>query len=165
MPEFKDKVSHHIELFSSRAIERLGEAQFVIDRKKDDKLFRRWIKACVRISSIGLDVSPMQIEQIILFQRFKKSGKKNFKKWLSKELSMLEKMLIEKNEKYGNSALEPLRIFSSSDSVEQINVRMDDKLSRIYNQKDDDEDAELDFLGYYILREIALTYPSSLFYR
>lgn len=65
-------------------------------------------------------------------------------------------MLIEKNTKYGNSALDPKRIFSSSDTVEQLNVRIDDKLSRIANQNEsDDEDAELDLIGYLILKRIA----------
>jgi hypothetical protein len=40
-------------------------------------------------------------------------------------------MLLEKNAKYGNSALEPIRCFSRADPVEQIRVRLDDKLSRL----------------------------------
>lgn len=65
-------------------------------------------------------------------------------------------LLIEKNRKYGNAALDPIRVFSKSDSLEQINVRIDDKLSRMQSgQLDDDEDVELDLLGYLILRRIA----------
>lgn len=66
-------------------------------------------------------------------------------------------LLISKNQKYGNSALEPKRIFSRSDTIEQINVRIDDKLSRIANRKDDeDEDVELDLIGYLILKRVAI---------
>lgn len=66
------------------------------------------------------------------------------------------KLLVEKNRKYGNSALEPKRIFSKSDTLEQINVRIDDKLSRIANMKEDeDEDVELDLIGYLILKRVA----------
>jgi len=71
----------------------------------------------------------------------------------------LRSMLLLKNAKYGNSALEPKRIFSGSDAIEQLNVRIDDKLSRIEQQKklklDDDEDAELDLIGYLILKRMA----------
>lgn len=68
----------------------------------------------------------------------------------------LAEMLIDKNIKYGNSALAPKRIFSKSDSIEQINVRIDDKLSRISNQNaNEDEDAELDLMGYLVLKRIA----------
>ena len=66
----------------------------------------------------------------------------------------LTELLIAKNLKYGNSALEPKRIFSKSDAVEQIKVRIDDKLSRMANQ-DEDEDVVQDLLGYLILLKIA----------
>lgn len=65
-------------------------------------------------------------------------------------------MLIEKNRKYGNSALEPLRIFSKADMLETIRVRMDDKLCRIKNeQSDEDEDVYMDLMGYLVLYMIA----------
>lgn len=64
-------------------------------------------------------------------------------------------ILIEKNRKYGNAAFQPKRIFSRADQIEQINVRIDDKLSRIANQQqDEDEDAELDLIGYLILKRV-----------
>ncbi len=75
------------------------------------------------------------------------------------ECEALRDLLIEKNKKYGNSVIEPRRIFSQADPIEQIKVRLDDKLSRIQNQGisqlQDDEDAEKDILGYLILLRIA----------
>ena len=69
----------------------------------------------------------------------------------------ISSLLIEKNRKYGNSALEPKRIFSKVDSVEQLKVRIDDKLSRISNQNtDEDEDVIDDLIGYLVLLKIAL---------
>jgi hypothetical protein len=38
-------------------------------------------------------------------------------------------MLLSKNASYGNSALEPVRIFSKADPVEQLKVRLDDKVA------------------------------------
>ena len=68
----------------------------------------------------------------------------------------LKELLLEKNRKYGNSALEPIRIFSRADAVEQILVRIDDKLNRIRNrQNDEDEDVVMDLAGYLILLMIA----------
>lgn len=65
-------------------------------------------------------------------------------------------MLIEKNLKYGNSALDPKRIFSRADSTEQIKVRIDDKLSRIANQNiNEDEDVIQDLIGYLVLLKIS----------
>lgn len=75
---------------------------------------------------------------------------------LSTVLNEVKSMLIDKNRKYGNSALEPIRCFSKSNPVEQIKVRIDDKISRLKSgQSDDTEDAELDLLGYLVLLRIA----------
>ena len=67
----------------------------------------------------------------------------------------LAELLIEKNRKYGDAARNPKRIFSQADPLEQLKVRMDDKLSRIANQQwDEDEDAFKDLTGYLILYEV-----------
>jgi len=68
----------------------------------------------------------------------------------------LKELLLVKNRHYGDSALSPLRIFSKADVVEQIRVRIDDKLSRLANpQPDEDEDVIQDLLGYLVLLQIA----------
>lgn len=68
----------------------------------------------------------------------------------------IKSVLVSKNRKYGDSALNPIRIFSKSDAKEQLRVRIDDKLNRIINRKaDEDEDAVLDLIGYLILYKIA----------
>jgi hypothetical protein len=65
-------------------------------------------------------------------------------------------MLIEKNKAYGNSALNPVRIFSKADAIEQLNVRIDDKLSRVERGHDyAQEDTEMDLIGYLILKQVA----------
>lgn len=76
---------------------------------------------------------------------------------ISSECDSLKALLLRKNEAYGNSALDPMRIFSSSDSVEQIKVRIDDKLNRIKKGRQEiiQEDAEQDLLGYLILLRVA----------
>lgn len=64
-------------------------------------------------------------------------------------------MLKEKNASYGDSARVPVRIFSTVDNIEQLNVRIDDKLSRIARGRGtlkDTEDTELDLIGYLILK-------------
>lgn len=71
----------------------------------------------------------------------------------------VKELLLFKNQRYGNSALEPIRIFSKSSSVEQILVRIDDKLNRIMKGVglvEDDEDVVMDLIGYLILLKMAL---------
>jgi hypothetical protein len=63
--------------------------------------------------------------------------------------------LIEKNRRYGNSALDPCRIFSKADTLEQLRVRIDDKLNRIKTGTIDNEDSVKDLTGYLILYMVA----------
>jgi hypothetical protein len=79
----------------------------------------------------------------------------NVQKEIRKVCDDIAELLITKNRKYGNSALQPSRIFSKASPIEQINVRIDDKLSRIKNQQEDeDEDVEKDMVGYLILKMV-----------
>jgi hypothetical protein len=65
-------------------------------------------------------------------------------------------LLIAKNKAYGDAALNPIRVFSKSDRIEQLNVRIDDKISRIQRGTDfEDEDTVRDLAGYLVLRLIA----------
>jgi hypothetical protein len=68
----------------------------------------------------------------------------------------LKAMLIDKNNSYGNSALDPVRIFSKSDNIEQLRVRIDDKISRFArgNEFPGDNDID-DLLGYLVLLKVA----------
>ena len=65
-------------------------------------------------------------------------------------------MLQEKNFAYGDSALDPVRIFSKANAIEQILVRIDDKLSRFArgNEYPGDNDID-DLIGYLVLLKIA----------
>jgi hypothetical protein len=68
----------------------------------------------------------------------------------------IEKMLIEKNLAYGDSALDPVRIFSRATNVEQLLVRIDDKLSRFARGTDYPGDNDIDdLIGYLVLLKIA----------
>ena len=69
----------------------------------------------------------------------------------------LEDLLLSKNAKYGDSALDPLNIFSEANAVAGIKMRIDDKLKRIKNAGliDATEDTLQDLAGYLILLMIA----------
>ena len=81
---------------------------------------------------------------------------KNSRREITQTCDDIKAMLIDKNNKYGDSALNPVRIMSKSDTVEQIKVRIDDKLSRLsQGHINDDEDVINDLIGYFILLKIA----------
>jgi len=70
-------------------------------------------------------------------------------------LNDIRVMLVSKNTAYGNSALDPVRIFSTTNPVEQIKVRIDDKLSRLVRGSAAGEDVATDLIGYLILLRMA----------
>lgn len=75
---------------------------------------------------------------------------------ISQVCDEIKEMLIAKNKSYGDSALNPVRVFATSDSVEQLHVRIDDKLSRITRGGSYVGDNDLDdLIGYLILLKIA----------
>ena len=68
----------------------------------------------------------------------------------------IEEMLIAKNRAYGDSALEPVRVFSKTDTIEQLYVRIDDKLSRVQRGHEyPGDDTIFDLVGYLVLLLIA----------
>ena len=77
---------------------------------------------------------------------------------IAKVCDEVKELLLEKNAKYGDSALNPVRILSNSPPTEQILVRIDDKLNRIKQGGiiEDDEDVVLDLIGYFVLLKVAL---------
>jgi len=80
---------------------------------------------------------------------------------IAEECDGVKDLLIEKNQAYGNSAINPKRIFSKASPVEQIKCRIDDKLSRMANDHVSNnnainsEDITKDLLGYLILLRVA----------
>ena len=111
----------------------------------------------INISGLGADpLSPRNVLGVD-YDKWSEPVDIPFSVKVREVLSDLAVLLNEKNKKYGNSALEPKRIFSKASSVEQLFVRLDDKLSRIANRQDnEDEDVITDLMGYLVLLKIAL---------
>lgn len=72
----------------------------------------------------------------------------------------IKELLLRKNAAYGDSALKPVRLFSKTDNVEQIKVRLDDKLSRLMRghalPDETLEQTTEDLIGYLVLLQIAI---------
>jgi len=80
-------------------------------------------------------------------------------KEIEKIFNEVRDFVLKKNECYGDSALNPVRIFSRSSPIEQIMVRLDDKLSRLVRGKDGietDEDVFTDIMGYCALAVVLI---------
>lgn len=78
---------------------------------------------------------------------------------IARVCDQLREFLLAKNAAYGNSAADPLRVFSKASPVEQINVRIDDKLSRMMRGATyPGDDDELDLVGYLLLKRAVLAW-------
>lgn len=75
---------------------------------------------------------------------------------IARVVSEIKEMLIAKNRAYGDSALEPVRVFSKAENVEQLYVRIDDKLSRVQRGHEyPGDDTISDLIGYLVLLLVA----------
>ena len=84
-------------------------------------------------------------------------NEKDFEIKVKKVCNDIANLLIAKNKRYGNSALEPLNCFYKGDATTAIKVRIDDKLSRIMRGKEyGQEDTIMDLLGYLVLLKVSL---------
>ena len=75
-------------------------------------------------------------------------------KRIAKVCDEMKMMLLQKNNQYGDSVLNPTRFFSHADQEEQIKVRIDDKLNRLVQGNDSlesDDDIIKDLIGYLTL--------------
>ena len=81
----------------------------------------------------------------------------NTRSKIKSKCKKIENLLLNKNARYGDAALEPLNVFSKCNAVTSIKARIDDKLKRIMNAGyiDDTEDTLQDLAGYLILLMIA----------
>lgn len=83
-------------------------------------------------------------------------GVQTFEQNVNRILEEIGRMLITKNRAYGNSALNPVNVFSKADRTEQIRVRIDDKLNRIRNGHEyPGDDTVNDLIGYLVLYKMA----------
>ena len=82
---------------------------------------------------------------------------------IEEECERIKEVLLDKNDRYGNSSLEPFGLFKSVERESKIEARIEDKLKRIQKFAKEDEkhckdyyDAIDDLIGYLVLYRIAL---------
>ena len=88
----------------------------------------------------------------------------NMNSKIADKCDAIKALLQLKNSQYGDSAMNPVRVFSKADSTEQLKVRIDDKLSRLVRGDDSlesDEEVIKDLIGYLILLLIQYDTQSS----
>ena len=75
-------------------------------------------------------------------------------KLIAEVFDEMKTLVLQKNNQYGDSVLDPKRYFSSAPTDEQIKVRIDDKINRLVLGNDSlesDDDIIKDLIGYLTL--------------
>lgn len=87
-----------------------------------------------------------------------KNQQNEFDVKLDQMLTNVGNLLKSKNEAYGNTSLNPPKIFSKLDSSEAICARIDDKIMRIKNRGlvSATEDTVTDLIGYLLLLKMSM---------
>jgi len=88
---------------------------------------------------------------------YNETKKAQFERDVDAVLKDIGDLLKKKNASYGDSVLDPVRIFSKASPTEQLRVRIDDKLSRLARGEPGliKEDVVKDLIGYLIIDQIA----------
>ena len=67
---------------------------------------------------------------------------------IAKVFNGMRDLVLEKNKRYGDSALNPIKCFSKVSADESIRIRLDDKLKRIMNASEIRKNDVADIIGY-----------------
>lgn len=128
--------------------------------KPKSKMAQKYVKD-IKARMIQLPNEPyIPIKPVDSIEYFKKYGSHHESSVkITSTISEIQKFLLQKNRQYGDSALNPIRVFAKSDETEQLRVRIDDKLNRLIqgdSSLETDEDVIKDLIGYLILLLIQL---------
>jgi len=122
-----------------------NQVRYFLSKQQEDKKIKHLRKAYMQSGAL-----PMQ-------QQPKKESSTQDK--IIKTMDEIKDFLVQKNNQYGDSVFQPVRVFSKADKTEQIKVRIDDKLSRLKKGNDSiesDEDVVSDLIGYLVLLLISM---------
>ncbi|WP_405291880.1 hypothetical protein [Methanobrevibacter sp.] len=77
-------------------------------------------------------------------------------KKISEVCDSMKDLLLYKNKKYGDSALNPNNVFYKGDSTNSIKIRLDDKIGRIKNCDETRVNDVADIIGYCVLLLVSM---------
>ena len=120
-----------------------------VKKKKTSKVDMHHLRA-----QLGNTMPPNENLKDTLYPDNQKINEDESSFKISKTMTEITTFLLDKNQQYGDSALQPIRIFSTADKTEQIKVRIDDKLNRLMQGNaslESDEDVVKDLIGYLVL--------------
>lgn len=95
-------------------------------------------------------------EEYELPEPFNSTTLTNSQKKIVEVCDSMKDLLLYKNQKYGDSALNPNNIFYKGDSTNSIKIRLDDKIGRIKNCEETRINDVADVIGYCTLLLVSI---------
>lgn len=137
-----------------RIIETVSVNKFTVIRNNDVLVPLGTLKEV--IDFVKKCVKPVEPVECIKIGELEKATDTQLK--ISEILDAMKDLLLYKNKKYGDSAINPKKIFYKGDSTNSILIRLDDKLSRILNSEEEKPRINdcCDLIGYLTLLLISL---------
>ena len=80
----------------------------------------------------------------------------NSQKKIIEVCDSMKDLLLYKNQKYGDSALNPNNVFYKGDSTNSIKIRLDDKIGRVRNCEETRINDVADIIGYCVLLLVSM---------
>ena len=108
------------------------------EQKEEQKKYKEWEKA-----------HPDYFD--VRYEKLTESQKK-----IVEVCDSMKDLLLYKNQKYGDSALNPNNIFYKGDSTNSIKIRLDDKIGRIKNCEETRINDVADIIGYCTLLLVSI---------
>lgn len=115
-------------------------------------------KTEVKVPKTGSNVNPFEIEM----RYTKEALYTDTQQKLVDVLDGMKSLLLYKNRKYGDSAINPKKIFYKGDSTNSILIRLDDKIGRVMSNPDDKPRVNdvADIIGYCTLLLVSMNVTS-----
>lgn len=116
----------------------LDDETVKLNKKENRKTYKEWKKA-----------HPDYFD--VRYEKLTESQKK-----IVEVCDSMKDLLLYKNQKYGDSALNPNNIFYKGDSTNSIKIRLDDKIGRIKNCEETRINDVADVIGYCTLLLVSI---------
>lgn len=134
------------------------------EEKEKQKKFKEWQKKHPDYSDVKIPKKAVKVKNAKPYgevgiddsKLFSENNLTESQKKITEICDSMKDLLLYKNQKYGDSALNPNNIFYKGDSTNSIKIRLDDKIGRIKNCEETRINDVCDIIGYSVLLLVSM---------
>ena len=134
------------------------------EEKEKQKKFKEWQKKHPDYSDVKIPKKAVKVKNTKPYgevgiddsKLFSENNLTESQKKITEVCDSMKDLLLYKNQKYGDSALNPNNIFYKGDATNSIKIRLDDKVGRIKNSEETRINDVADIIGYCTLLLVSI---------